>query len=239
VDVALRAGTAVDPFLSATTVRTVLGSLGLAQDKSIRQIGYLSGGEKARVALACFALVPHNLLLLDEPSNHLDAETVESLVDAIKDFPGGVVVVSHDREFCEALGATHVVTVAGGACVAEERGLRESDWVVAGLAPEGPAAPNAATAPPPIGPTSPLAPKPAAHEAPGDREAQRQRQRRVETLERKFATLDQKILAARAEMALPQHATDAGKLMAMQKKIDELDGQMEAVMTELESLTGL
>lgn len=60
---------------------------------SLAQIGFLSGGEKARVALGCFALVPHNLLLLDEPSNHLDVETVASLVDAIREFKGGVVVV--------------------------------------------------------------------------------------------------------------------------------------------------
>ena len=55
------------------------------------------GGEKARVALASFVLIPSNLLLLDEPSNHLDAATIEVLTAALRDFKGSIVVISHDR----------------------------------------------------------------------------------------------------------------------------------------------
>mmetsp|Transcript_15623 Transcript_15623/g.21594 ORF Transcript_15623/g.21594 Transcript_15623/m.21594 type:complete len:684 (-) Transcript_15623:306-2357(-) len=114
--------------LTVTEVRTVMGSLGLTGEKSIRPIGNLSGGEKARVALACFSLVPHNMLLLDEPSNHLDIETIESLTEALKKFPGAVVVVSHDRKFCEALKPTHVMTVEEGKVTFEARDLTEADW---------------------------------------------------------------------------------------------------------------
>jgi ATPase subunit of ABC transporter with duplicated ATPase domains len=54
-----------------------MGALGLSGTKALQKIGTMSGGEKARVALAMFVLVPHNLLILDEPSNHLDVQTVE------------------------------------------------------------------------------------------------------------------------------------------------------------------
>jgi ATPase subunit of ABC transporter with duplicated ATPase domains len=63
-----------DISVSNEDARTVMGGLGLRGDKSLRQIGDLSGGEKARVALAMFALKPSNVYLLDEPSNHLDKE---------------------------------------------------------------------------------------------------------------------------------------------------------------------
>jgi ATPase subunit of ABC transporter with duplicated ATPase domains len=63
-----------DISVSNQDARTVMGGLGLRGEKSLRQIGDLSGGEKARVALAMFALKPSNVYLLDEPSNHLDKE---------------------------------------------------------------------------------------------------------------------------------------------------------------------
>jgi ATPase subunit of ABC transporter with duplicated ATPase domains len=85
-------------------------------------------GEKARVALAMFSLTPHNVLLLDEPSNHLDVATLEVLTEALQRFEGAIVVVSHDRRFLESLSATHVAVVKDGACVYEERALRPQDW---------------------------------------------------------------------------------------------------------------
>eukprot|EP00242_Pyramimonas_sp_CCMP2087_P007232 CAMPEP_0198205076 /NCGR_PEP_ID=MMETSP1445-20131203/8557_1 /TAXON_ID=36898 /ORGANISM="Pyramimonas sp., Strain CCMP2087" /LENGTH=737 /DNA_ID=CAMNT_0043877227 /DNA_START=117 /DNA_END=2330 /DNA_ORIENTATION=- len=128
VEVVQKAGWVYNPDLTVTEVRKVMGSLGLAQDKSVREIGKLSGGEKARVALACFALTPHNMLLLDEPSNHLDVETIESLTEALRAFQGAVVVVSHDRKFCEALEPTHVMTVEDGVARFESRQLTDDDW---------------------------------------------------------------------------------------------------------------
>ena len=117
-----------DPLISDEKARTVLGSLGLIKEKSVRLVGHLSGGEKARVALAIFALIPHNLLLLDEPSNHLDQVTLESLTGALKEFEGSCLVISHDRAFLQAYEPTHVMTVRGGKVTLEERSLKDSDW---------------------------------------------------------------------------------------------------------------
>lgn len=66
-----------DPNILSEQARSVMGALGLSGSKALQKIGTMSGGEKARVALAMFVLVPHNLLILDEPSNHLDVATVE------------------------------------------------------------------------------------------------------------------------------------------------------------------
>lgn len=107
-----------------------------AQQQNIKS---LSGGEKARVALASFILKPANLLVLDEPSNHVDIGTIEALAGGLAAFEEGqrnknaaVLVISHDREFVEKLKMTHVCSVAGGEVKLEERSLRENDWVVEG-----------------------------------------------------------------------------------------------------------
>jgi len=109
-------------------IRTVMGALGLQGDKALRKIGYLSGGEKARVALAVFCLTPCNVLLFDEPSNHLDVLAISALVKALENFEGSIVVISHDRAFCEALKCTHVAYVADGKVKMEERTLMPSDF---------------------------------------------------------------------------------------------------------------
>jgi len=117
-----------DPGVTDERCRTVMGSLGLVGEKALRLIGSLSGGEKARVALATFCLTPCNVLLLDEPTNHLDVDAIAALLEALDEYTGAVVVVSHDRPFCEALRCSHVGYVAEGRCVVQERELRDADF---------------------------------------------------------------------------------------------------------------
>lgn len=94
-------------------VRSQLGRFGFSGDKALTKVGKLSGGERARLALA---LVTHNaphLLILDEPTNHLDVDTREALVQALAEFKGAVVLVSHDRHMLE-LVADRLFLVDGG-----------------------------------------------------------------------------------------------------------------------------
>lgn len=127
-----RTGVDSDITVSDESARGVMGGLGLGGEKPLRQIKALSGGEKARVALSMFALKASNLLMLDEPSNHLDVGCIQGLANALSGWggeDGSIVVISHDREFCEKVGFTHVGTVNEGKLVLEQRPLQDTDWV--------------------------------------------------------------------------------------------------------------
>jgi len=126
-----REGLDGDIEVTDETARNVMGRLGLGGEKPLRKIKALSGGEKARVALSMFALKASNLLMLDEPSNHLDVGCIQGLANALGSWggkDGAVVVISHDREFCEKVGFTHVGTVMNGGLVLEQRPLQDGDW---------------------------------------------------------------------------------------------------------------
>jgi ATPase subunit of ABC transporter with duplicated ATPase domains len=87
------------------SLRTLAGAFQFSGDEVEKKIRALSGGEKSRLAMARMLYNPPNFLVLDEPTNHLDLATKEMLVDALKDFEGTMIFVSHDRMFLRGLGS--------------------------------------------------------------------------------------------------------------------------------------
>lgn len=86
-----------------TKIRDILGAFMFGGEASDRKVKFLSGGERTRLAMIKLLLEPVNLLILDEPTNHLDLKSNDVLKDAIRDFDGTVIIVSHDRDFMDGL----------------------------------------------------------------------------------------------------------------------------------------
>ena len=101
------------PTASQSAVRAQLGRFGFGADKATTLVGKLSGGERARLALALITRDAPHLLILDEPTNHLDVDSREALVQALNEYSGAVVLVSHDRHMLETT-ADRLVLVDDG-----------------------------------------------------------------------------------------------------------------------------
>ncbi len=104
---------AASPRSTQTELRSLLGCFLFSEDDVFKKIGVLSGGERGRYALLRLLLHPANFLLLDEPTNHLDLRAKDVLLDALVDYSGTVVFVSHDRYFIDKL-ATRVFEIGDG-----------------------------------------------------------------------------------------------------------------------------
>jgi ATPase subunit of ABC transporter with duplicated ATPase domains len=107
------------PLESVGVLRNLLGAFQFPGDDVQKAIKALSGGEKTRLAMARMLLHPPNFLVLDEPTNHLDLATKEMLIDALSDFDGTMLFVSHDRAFLRGL-ANRVLELGGESGVEAE-----------------------------------------------------------------------------------------------------------------------
>ena len=199
-------------------LRSVLGALGLSGDAALREVGRLSGGEKARVVLAGFCARPANVLLLDEPTNHLDVVTVDVLIEALRSFDGAMVVVTHDRHLVEAV-ATHVAVVRDGVVTIAE-GVRPEDFDLTPPAREAAEEESAAAV---------------AH---ADRKAER---RARQKMERRAAAVQDEISAAETRLgeldaALIEAGADVEALTKLATERAEVESCIEALFEEWESL---
>jgi len=210
------------------------------QEKAVRKVGHLSGGEKARVALASFVLIPHNLLLLDEPSNHLDQSTLKVLTTGLRNFAGSVLVISHDREFLEKLEPTHILTVRGGRAWMEERNLREEDWndpldsrAEAKFADDAVIDKKAANAAQKVQDAVAIK-KQGKVLSDEERKAVQNAPRRVPKIEAQLAKLDEEKKSIDEEMM--SNGRNSSKLQELQKKKDTVEAKSSKLLAELEFL---
>jgi len=101
------------PTLTYEELRKILGNFLFTDEEQVnRPAGTLSGGEKARLALAMASVSPRTLLLLDEPTNNLDTESVDELIFALKEYEGGTIIVSHDLGFIKKIPWTNIISLS-------------------------------------------------------------------------------------------------------------------------------
>ena len=115
------------PIHMVPNIRNILGGFLFSGDDVDKPVRVLSGGERTRLAVARMLLRPSNTLLLDEPTNHLDLDSKDVLLEALEDFGGTLIFVSHDRYFVDKL-ATKVVEIGGGGALVYPGNYEEFLW---------------------------------------------------------------------------------------------------------------
>ncbi len=203
-----------------------LGDFLFSPERVRTPVKALSGGEQNRAILARLFSKPANLLVLDEPTNDLDVETLELLEDILLSFDGTVILVSHDRDFMDHV-VTQLLILRGDGTVEEQAG-GFSDWEARGGRLSDPASrgqqmPASNTEPPP----APVAAEPAA--TPGRRKLSYKEQRELEALPGKIEALEQQQAAFQAQTA------DPAFYQQNREKVDEVLAELAAVEAALET----
>ncbi|MBA4603561.1 ABC-F family ATP-binding cassette domain-containing protein [Thermoactinomyces mirandus] len=207
------------PRLDQTTVRSYLGQFLFSGDDVFKRVGDLSGGEKARLSLCKRMLNQANFLLMDEPTNHLDMPSKETLEQALEDFPGTILFVSHDRYFINRI-ATRIweLTPYG---IVDYRGNYE--WYLEKKALE--------RAEPADKKTSSSSPSVTETEKYRQREKEKQRRRKqkkqkLESLEQEISRLEEKIATIHKQLCQPDIYNDPLKSAARQKELTHLESEL-------------
>ncbi len=237
-------------------VRSVLGSFLFQGDDVDKQIAVLSGGERARVALARLLVIPSNLILMDEPTNHLDLDSSEKLAEALREYGGTLLFVSHNRSFINQL-ATKIWDVQQGGIIEWsgnldaylyhlEQSAQRSDLI----------ADSASAARGKTAGKSDVAATSRAEESDKDRRRLKAQERearalRIRPIKQQLETVEQQIAALEKEkgelepmLSLPSLYSDPQKAKHVQKRFADIQKQLEdlyprweSLQTELETLS--
>ncbi len=221
-------------------LRSVLGAFLFSGDDVDKKVSVLSGGEKARLALAKLLLARANFLVLDEPTNHLDMDAQDVLTDALADYGGTLLFVSHDRRFIEAL-ATRVVEITPGVGEARVRTfLGGFEAYAAALAREAEPAPK-----PKATQKSVARGQTERRDDSGQRtrdKSKRKLRERSQALEREIESLEAAIMRLDWLAAEPDTAKDGDRMReiaaerrAQKEKLDALYPEWDRLTSELDS----
>ena len=232
--------------ITEQAIRTVLGSFLFRGDDIYKPVSVLSGGEKSRLALVKLLLDPPNLLLMDEPTTHLDLASVDALIVALKQYEGTLVFISHDVHFIRAL-STHVVRVEAGTLRHFTGGYQ---YYLDKTAQSARAALTSSS----FGNSSAnksLAPQVDRKEQKRQEAAQRQAraskktevQKRVAALEKEIALLESQERELAAELEKPESYHSGGRatqinreLFNVSERLPQVTAKWEAASAELEAL---
>ncbi|HEU6113588.1 TPA: ABC-F family ATP-binding cassette domain-containing protein [Streptococcus pneumoniae] len=208
-------------------IRNRLGAFLFSGDDVKKSVGMLSGGEKARLLLAKLSMENNNFLILDEPTNHLDIDSKEVLENALIDFDGTLLFVSHDRYFINCV-ATHVLELSENGSTLY---LGDYDYYVEKKATAEMSQTEEASTSNQAKEASPV----------NDYQAQKESQKEVRKLMRQIESLEAEIeeLESQSQAISEQmlETNDADKLMELQAELDKISHRQEEAMLEWEELS--
>ncbi|HGJ6756396.1 TPA: ABC-F family ATP-binding cassette domain-containing protein [Streptococcus pneumoniae] len=208
-------------------IRNRLGAFLFSGDDVKKSVGMLSGGEKARLLLAKLSVENNNFLILDEPTNHLDIDSKEVLENALIDFDGTLLFVSHDRYFINRV-ATHVLELSENGSTLY---LGDYDYYVEKKATAEMSQTEEASTSNQAKEASPV----------NDYQAQKESQKEVRKLMRQIESLEAEIeeLESQSQAISEQmlETNDADKLMELQAELDKISHRQEEAMLEWEELS--
>lgn len=209
------------PEVPEKDIRSLLGSFLFVGDDVYKPVHDLSGGEKARLELTKLSFKPINFLILDEPTNHLDIDSREVLENAINEFTGTVLFVSHDRYFINQV-ATDVLDMHKDGITHYEGNY---DDFLAEQAKRQSSAPSDNTEKQ----AAPSTGKQSYQQSKEQQKARRKLQRQVDKLEQEMGELEDQQNQLQEKMSQPEIATDIGKLTDLQKELDAAKDKAEEV----------
>lgn len=223
------------PLQPEKEIRTILGNFLFTGDDVLKPVSSLSGGQKARLALAKLMMQKSNLLILDEPTNHLDLNSKEILENALIDYPGTLLFVSHDRYFINRVTTTVVELSTEGA----QEYLGDYDYYVE---KKNEMIERAAFEQQEQQESQAPVQKTVAQEKLNyleekeRKQLERQRTRKIEELEQNIVEFEEEIATLEDQLCLPEIYADYEKASEITTKMQTLQEQLDACMAEWEEL---
>ncbi len=213
------------PRLTDTEVRTALGAFLLQGEDVFKRVCDLSGGEKVRLALCMILKERPNVLILDEPTNHMDIIGKETFEEMLSAYTGTLIVVSHDRYFINKI-CDKILAFRDGNALYFEGTYEAYETTLSAPRPPQPAQPVGASATASKSKSKPLTPE----------KEQIKREKHIAVLEKKISDNDEKINALTSSLSAPEICSDYVKILEIQDQIDKITQENEVLLCEWESL---